>query len=183
MAFPTGPHVVALTAILALSLLGNVVPRAAQAQNVAPAAGSGGAVELAVARLGPGNTVEITTFFARTVHRTVADAPPGVDLKATRGTIVPRTESAVVTESVLRKHELDQLVARRLDGRQVTRDELRRRLAEPTAIVLASSAGRIDPVFARLLRPDALVVTLPPPSTVGPGPSPRVYSPVPLPTR
>jgi hypothetical protein len=183
MASPTGRHVVALTAILALSLL-PVVPGIAQAQDVEPAAGFRGAVELAVARLGQGNTVEITTFFVRIVHRTIADTPPGADIKATRGTVVPKTESAVVTESVLRKIDLDQVVARRLDGRQVTRDELRQRLAEPTAIVLALNAGRIDPVFARLLKPDALVVTVPPPATVGPAPGPpRVYAPVPFPTR
>jgi hypothetical protein len=180
MASPTGRHVVALTSILGLSLL-PVVPGIAQAQDVEPAAGSGGAVELAVARLGQGNTVEITTFVVRVVHRTIADAPPGADIKATRGTVVPKTESAVVTESVLRKIDLDQLVARRLDGRPVTREELRKQLAQPTAIVLMLDARRIDPLFASLLKPDALVVAMP--ALAKSLPPPRVYSPIPAPTR
>jgi len=56
------------------------------------------------------------------------------------------------------------VVARRIDGRAVSTKDLMDELAKPTPIVFAKPGEQLNPPFAKLFKPESLVLVLPPPT-------------------
>lgn len=54
-----------------------------------------------------------------------------------------------------------QVVARRIDGGQVSRQSLVAALAKPTPVILVEAGEQIDPRFAKVFKPETLVLQWP----------------------
>ena len=134
-----------------------------------------GPPELGVAIVKDGRTIEVHRFVERLVTRTSASqVPPGVKIEVREGSIsLPATIEVVpVVETHITRIEAAKVVARRIDGRGVPHTVLIEELAGPTPVVLANQNQTVSPLFAKIFKPESLVLFLPstpPPPTVAPG--------------
>ena len=134
-----------------------------------------GPPELGVAIVKDGRTIEVHRFVERMVTRTSASqVPSGVKFEVREGSIsLPATIEVVpFVETRITKIEAAKVVARRIDGRGVPHAVLIEELAGSTPVVLATQNQTVSPLFAKIFKPESLVLFLPStatPPTVAPG--------------
>jgi len=123
-----------------------------------------GPPELGIAVVVDGRALEVRRYVKRMVTRTTTSAlPRGIRVEATRGTIGPasRTEVVPVIEVHITRVDSTKVVARRIDGREVSRQVMMDELARPTPVVVAKQGQELDPWFAKVFKPKSLVLLLP----------------------
>jgi len=132
-----------------------------------------GPPELRIAVVAQGRTLKLSRFVQRQVTVTIEDKTP-----ASRPNVFesaePRTEQSTILEVQTNEFDLaqDRVVARRIDGSQVSRQSLIAALAKPTPVILVKAGEQIDPRFASVFKPETLVLEWPsnPPTVIVPEP-------------
>jgi hypothetical protein len=120
--------------------------------------------EVAVAVMVDGPKFEIHRFGERMVTVTHRSAlPPGVKVQVTSGTVEPQVTTKVVPvveETIAQFHAAD-VVARRVDGREISLETLRNELSKPSPVLWLKNGQRLSPFFAKLFKPDSIVLFVP----------------------
>jgi hypothetical protein len=152
-------------AALLCALVG-CVPVIASAQTASSPAGT--PPELVVAVAVNDHTLEIRRFVERMVTRTTTiPLPHGVKVQAKNGSIGPTTTTEVVpvVETHTTRFDISKIAVQRIDGSMVAAKTLIAALAKPMPVILAKPGQQISPVYAKLFKPDSLVLQLPSPQT------------------
>jgi hypothetical protein len=123
-----------------------------------------GPPELGVAVLVDRHTIEVRRFVETMVTRTtVSNLPPGVKIKTKEGFIGPPTvtELVPVVGTTIERFEVREIAGRRIDGRVISQELLVRELARATPMLLLKQDQRLNPLFAKMFKPESLVLLLP----------------------
>jgi hypothetical protein len=97
-----------------------------------------------------------------TVEQTVA-VPVTVTMKVNNnGKEEDVTVTKYVTEKRLVKHSMDLTKAKitTAGGKQLTLDDLKKRLAKPAPVVVATDGKSVDPAYLKILDRDAVVIVI-----------------------
>jgi hypothetical protein len=139
-----------------------------------PAATSAeGSPKLAVAVMVDSQTIEIRQFVERLGTRTTKAKPsPYSPNNGNDNTQV--TEVASVIETQTTRMDLAWFSARRIDGRPVAQKLLADELRRPTAVIIATQGGQLDPLFIKMFKPETLILRR--------QPNARIETPVPAPS-
>lgn len=121
-----------------------------------------GPPELRIAVVVQGRTLKLSRYVQRQVTVTIEDKTPIYTPKGARAP-EPRTEQSTILEVSTNDFDLakDQVVARRVDGGQVSRRSLVAALARPTPVILVKAGEQIDRRFASVFKPETLVLQWP----------------------
>ncbi|MDZ4821670.1 MAG: hypothetical protein SGJ20_22145 [Planctomycetota bacterium] len=126
-----------------------------------------GPIELVKISLDPaGDGIDVTRVTTSLAEEKRAVSEPG---KTT-----PRAYTAM--SPVYETHRISikekDIVARRLDGRLIPAENFLKDLDGDTAVVLLPAGRKLDPLYAKILKPEALILELPVRLTPVPGDSP-----------
>ena len=127
-----------------------------------------GPLELGVAVVVDGRTLEVRRFVERIGTRTIASRlPPGVKAEIRQGTmeLSPSSEVVRVVETQSTRVDTATITVRRIDGRAVPVKTLMAELVKPTPVILLKTDQQVDPLFQELFKPEALVLVMQVPGT------------------
>jgi hypothetical protein len=128
------------------------------------------APKLAVAVAVDNQTVELRQYVERMVTRTTyLKSSPYSPTKGNTNTQF--TEVVPVVETQTTRTVISQFSARRIDGRPVAQKLLADELRRPTAVIIFPQGEQLDPLFAKMFKPETLILLSPVTRAPGPAPS------------
>jgi hypothetical protein len=124
------------------------------------AAGAAAAIpQFGAAHVADGQNVEIRYAVDKVVIEATLPNPEKIASTVEGQPVMQQRRVAV--EQRVRVVEIAQLTAKRADGTAISKDDLAKALAKPTAVLLGQGGQKIDPMYLDLLKPNTLVLMLP----------------------